>query len=265
MDKIILRKLFYEAAAVVTGLFISLYPAPAGLGQPAMWVLGLLAWAIINWMTNIIPDFVCIFVMCSAWVLLGIMPFPTAFASFSGTTVWLLISAMGISVAVSKSGLLERIALKVMSLAPPTFRGQSLALMCSGLLIGPFIPSTIVKVSIVGAMASDIGNILGYEDRSKGMAGLWSSMYLGYNQLSQAFFSASFFAYIIMSLLPENVQAQFTWTYWLIAMLPWLFISGIAGFFLIQFHYCPKSTPALTQDDIINMLKNLGPMKKMKN
>lgn len=51
---------------------------------------------------------------------------------------------MGISAAVSKSGLLERISLKVMSLAPPTFRGQSLALMCPGLLIEPFIPSTIV-------------------------------------------------------------------------------------------------------------------------
>lgn len=232
------------------------------LGQSAMWVLGLLAWAIINWMTNVIPDFVCIFVMCSGWVLLGIMSFPTAFGSFSSTTVWLLISAMGISVAVSKSGLLARIALKVMSIAPPTFSGQSLALMCSGLLIGPFIPSTIVKVSIVGAMATDIGNKLGYEDCSKGMAGLWSSMYLGYNQLSQAFLSASFFAYIIMSLLPVDVQAQFTWIYWLIAMLPWLFISGIIGFCLIQFHYSPKGAPKLTHDDIRNMLTRLGPMKR---
>lgn len=82
MDKVFLRKLFYESIAVIIGLFISLYPAPMNLGQSAMWVLGLLAWAIINWMTNVIPDFVCIFVMCSGWVLLGIMSFPTAFGSF---------------------------------------------------------------------------------------------------------------------------------------------------------------------------------------
>lgn len=192
MESEVKKRWLAEAAAVAAGLAVGFFPAPEGLGQPAMWVLGLLAWGIINWMTNAVPDFVCIFVMCSAWVLLGITPFSSAFGSFSGTTVWLLIAAMGISAAVSKSGLLARVALKIMSIAPPTFRGQSLALMGSGLVIGPFIPSTIVKVSIVGAMATDIGAKLGYERRSKGMAGLWSSMYLGYNQLSQAFLSASF-------------------------------------------------------------------------
>lgn len=256
------KKLLSEAAAVALGLAIGFCPAPEGLGQPAMWVLGLLAWAIVNWMTNAVPDFVCIFVMCSTWVLLGIMPFQSAFGSFSSSTVWLLIAAMGISVAVSKSGLLARVALKVMSIAPPTFRGQSLALMGSGLFIGPFIPSTIVKVSIVGAMATDIGEKLGYQHRSKGMAGLWSSMYLGYNQLSQAFLSASFFAYIILGLFPAAVQEQFTWTFWLIASVPWLLISAVAGFLLIQFHYTPEHAPKVTKEDIRAMADGLGPMNR---
>lgn len=256
------KKLLSEAAAVALGLAIGFCPAPEGLGQPAMWVLGLLSWAIVNWMTNAVPDFVCIFVMCSAWVLLGIMPFQSAFGSFSSSTVWLLIAAMGISVAVSKSGLLARVALKVMSIAPPTFRGQSLALMGSGLFIGPFIPSTIVKVSIVGAMATDIGEKLGYAHRSKGMAGLWSSMYLGYNQLSQAFLSASFFAYIILGLFPAAVQEQFTWTFWLIASVPWLLISAVAGFLLIQFHYTPEHAPKVTKEDIRAMADGLGPMNR---
>ena len=262
LDREAKKKWMAEGAAVLLGLAVGLCPAPDGLGQPAMWVLGLLAWAIVNWMTNAVPDFVCILVMCSAWVLLGIVPFPAAFASFSSATVWLLIAAMGISAAVSKSGLLARVALKVMSVAPPTFRGQSLALMGSGLLIGPFIPSTIVKVSIVGAMATDIGDKLGYEKRSEGMAGLWSSMYLGYNQLSQAFLSASFFAYIILGLLPPDVQAQFTWTFWLMASLPWLILSGAAGYFLIQFHYRPKHAPKVTREDIRAMADGLGPMNR---
>ncbi len=256
------KKLLAEGTAIALGLAISLAPAPEGLGQSAMWVTGLLAWAIVNWMTNAVPDFVCIFVMCSAWTLLGIVPFNEAFASFSGTTVWLLIAAMGISVAVSKSGLLARVALKVMSIAPPTFRGQTLALMGSGLVIGPFIPSTIVKVSIVGAMATDIGEKLGYAHRSKGMAGLWSAMYLGYNQLSQAFLSASFFAYIIIGLLPAEVSAQFTWTYWLMASLPWLLICAAAGYALLQFHYRPEHAPKITREEIRAMADDLGPMNR---
>ncbi len=147
--------------------------------------MGLLIWAIINWVTNVIPDFVCVFIMCCAWVLLGIVPFSTAFGSFSGTTVWLLIAAMGIGAAVTKSGLLARVALCIMRICPPTFKGQVLALLGSGVVIGPFIPSTIAKVSIVGAMATDIGSKLGFENRSKGMSGLWSAMYAGYTLLSQ--------------------------------------------------------------------------------
>lgn len=251
-----------EALAVAAGLSIACLPPPDGLGQPAMWVLGLLAWAIVNWMTNVVPDFVCVLVMCSAWVLLDILPFPAAFASFSSPTVWLLIAAMGISVAVSRSGLLARVAVTVMSLAPPSFRGQSLALTLSGLIIGPFIPSTLVKVSIVGAMATDIGEKLGYAPRSKGMAGLWSSMYLGYNQLSPSFLSASFIAYIILGLLPASVQEIFTWSYWFIAMAPWFLLTAIGGFLLIQLHYASGHTPKLTREDIRAMAESLGPMSR---
>ncbi len=241
-------------------LVIAFVPAPDGLQQNAMYIMGLLIWAIINWMTNVIPDFVCVFIMCCAWVLLDIVPFSTAFGSFSGTTVWLLIAAMGIGAAVTKSGLLARVALCIMRICPPTFKGQVLALLGSGVVIGPFIPSTIAKVSIVGAMATDIGSKLGFENRSKGMSGLWSAMYAGYTLLSQAALSASFFSYIIMGLLPENVQAQFSWMFWLKAMLPWLIICTIASYIGIILLYKPKDAPKLSKQDVANMINKLGPM-----
>lgn len=256
------KKIIFETLAVLVGLAVAFIPAPEGLQQNAMWTMGLLLWAIINWVTNVIPDFVCVFIMCCSWVLLGIVPFSTAFGSFSGTTVWLLIAAMGIGAAVTKSGLLARVALCIMRICPPTFKGQVLALLGSGVLIGPFIPSTIAKVSIVGAMATDIGSKLGFENRSKGMSGLWSAMYAGYTLLSQAVLSASFFSYIIMGLLPENVQAQFSWMFWLKSMLPWLIICTIASYIGIVLLYKPKDAPKLSKQDVTAMLNNLGPMSR---
>ncbi len=256
------KKLLWEGIAVALGLIIAFIPAPQGLEQNAMWTLGLLIWAIVNWVSNAIPDFVCIFIMCCTWVLMGIVPFTTAFNSFSGTTVWLLIAAMGIGAAVTKSGLLARVALCIMRICPPTFKGQVLALLGSGVVIGPFIPSTIAKVSIVGAMATDIGGKLGFENRSKGMSGLWSAMYAGYTLLSQAVLSASFFSYIIMGLLPEEVQAQFSWFFWLRAMLPWLIICTIASYIAICFLYRPQNAPTLSKEDVSAMLDKLGPMSR---
>lgn len=260
MTKTTQKKLLWEGIAVALGLIIAFIPAPQGLEQNAMWTLGLLIWAIVNWVSNAIPDFVCIFIMCCTWVLMGIVPFTTAFNSFSGTTVWLLIAAMGIGAAVTKSGLLARVALCIMRICPPTFKGQVLALLGSGVVIGPFIPSTIAKVSIVGAMATDIGGKLGFENRSKGMSGLWSAMYAGYTLLSQAVLSASFFSYIIMGLLPKDVQAQFSWFFWLRAMLPWLIICTIASYFAICLLYKPQNAPTLSKEDVSAMLDKLGPM-----
>lgn len=262
MTKATQRKLLWEAAAVGFGLLIALIPAPQGLEQNAMWTMGLLIWAIINWVTNAIPDFVCVFIMCCTWVLLGIVPFGTAFGSFSGTTVWLLIAAMGIGAAVTKSGLLARVALCIMRICPPTFKGQVLALLGSGVVIGPFIPSTIAKVSIVGAMATDIGGKLGFQNRSRGMSGLWSAMYAGYTLLSQAVLSASFFSYIIMGLLPAEVQAQFSWMFWLRAMLPWLIICTVASYIAICILYKPQDAPTLSREDVTAMLDKLGPMSR---
>ena len=55
------KKIIFETLAVVVGLAIAFIPAPEGLQQNAMWTMGLLLWAIINWVTNVIetiPNFV---------------------------------------------------------------------------------------------------------------------------------------------------------------------------------------------------------------
>ena len=46
------KKLLWEGIAVALGLIIAFIPAPQGLEQNAMWTLGLLIWAIVNWVSN---------------------------------------------------------------------------------------------------------------------------------------------------------------------------------------------------------------------
>lgn len=91
---------------------------------------------------------------------------------------------------------------------------------------------------------------------------MWSAMYAGYTLLSQAVLSASFFSYIIMGLLPQTVQAQFSWMFWLRAMLPWLIICTIASYFAIRILYKPAQAPKLTKEDVNKMLTDLGPMSR---
>lgn len=58
-------------------------------------------------------DYIVILLMCCVWVVLGIAPFQIAFGSFSSTTIWLLIAAMGDFMrsygAVSNHGFIQAI------------------------------------------------------------------------------------------------------------------------------------------------------------
>ncbi len=257
-----LKKLLFELLAVAAALAVGFIPAPEGLSQQAMWVIASLVWALINWIAKPIPDFVAVLLMSCSWVILKIVPFATAYGSFAGTTVWLLIAALGIGMAVTKSGLLARLALLIMKLFPASFEGQVAALLGSGFVIGPFIPSTTAKITIAGPLATKIGEELGFEDQSKGMTGMWAAMYTGFCLVAPAIISASFFGYMILNLLPQETQEEFTFIRWFVCMIPWAAICLVGGFFLIKLLYKPKNAPKLDKQKIQEMLTEMGPMKK---
>lgn len=262
MEAGIKERVFAEIAAISAACVVAAIPAPDGLEQKAMWVLALMVWAIINWITKAMEDYIVILLMCCVWVVLGIVPFQIAFGSFSSTTIWLLIAAMGIGCAVTKSGLLQRAALMAMRLCPADFRGQSSALLLSGICVGPLIPSTTAKVTIMGSVATGIGEMLGYGKQSKGMAGLWCAMYTGYTLLAPVCLNASFHGYIIYHLMPADVQKKMTFGYWMLGMLPWGILCGLMGLFLIMVLYRPSGDKACDRQKVETMYLNLGPMVK---
>lgn len=256
------KRILCEAFAVALCLCIALFPAPEGLEQNAMWVLGLLVWAIVNWVGKTIPDFAAILIMCCGWVVLKIVPFPVAFGAFSGSATWLLIGALGIGVAVTKSGLLSRLSLHIMRSFPATFRGQVMAMLSAGVLVGPFIPATTAKVAIAGAMSTAIGEKLGFADRSQGMVGMWAAMYTGFCLTAPMILSASFFGYMLLALLPEATQQQFTFANWFLAMIPWGIIVVVGSYFAIIALYRPETSTTISREDIEAMMRELGPMKR---
>ncbi|MDR3333187.1 MAG: anion permease [Synergistaceae bacterium] len=252
----------FEALALAAGVAIGLAPPPDGLGVDAMRILGLLAWAIVNWVSRSAPDFAVALVMCCGWVALRVVPFNVAFASFAGTTPWLLTGALGVSAAVAKSGLLSRMALHAMALCSPTFRGQTLAMLLAGTLLGAFIPSTSAKIAIAGAMSTDIGEKLGFRDRSRGIVGMWAAMYTGFSLTAPMFLSSSFFGYMILALLPPDVQSRFTFGFWALCMIPWAATVLVGSYIAVITIYRPEEEASIPKRQISDMIALMGPMKR---
>ena len=106
-----------------------------GLNYQSIVILGLLVLSVVFWLFQIWDDYLVSLMMAAGWVILAKIPFGVAFSTFSSTTWWNVFCALVLGVAFSKSGLLERIALKMLYIMPKGFVGQTLGLVLSGILV----------------------------------------------------------------------------------------------------------------------------------
>ncbi|MGE5545069.1 MAG: SLC13 family permease, partial [Bacillota bacterium] len=246
---------------IILLVMVIMEPA-SGLTHPAMIGLGIFFCAVVFWIFEVFTDYVTALLMCAAWAGTGIVPFKTAFAQFSSDTWFLLVAAFGLGVAVARSGLLNRVSLKIMELFPATFKGQTAALVAAGNLIGPMIPSVTAKCAMAAPFAKGISDKMGYKPDSKGAAGLFGAMFLGFGISGPAFLSASFMCYTIKGLLPPAVQAQMTWGAWAVNALPWTLVVALLGYFVIQLLYRPEQDVQVDKQYIKQQIADLGPMTR---
>lgn len=256
------KQIVGEVIAVLVAIIIAMMPPPEPLTVQGMWGLGILAWAVINWIFESFADYVVCLIMCSMLVGFKVVSFDIAFKAFAGSTWWMLVAAIAIGVGAYKCGLIKRISLLIMRLFPSSFNGQVVAMLASGAVITPIIPSSLAKTAIAGPIAMGISDTLGFEKRSKGSAGMFLAMYAGYFLGGPVFLSAATFCYMIKGQLPEAVQAQFTWGQWTISTIPYFIVLLVGSYFAITRLYKPQSNTRLPADYIKDQLKELGPMSR---
>ncbi len=256
------KRLIGGIAGLAIALIMAVVEPVPGLTPAAMTGLGIFFCAVLFWICNVLADYVTALLMCAAWAGTGIVPFNIAFAQFSSEIWFLLVAALALGVGVSRSGLLNRISLKVMQLLPATFKGQTAALVVAGNLIAPLLPSVTAKCAMAAPLARGISEKMNYEAGSRGAAGLFGAMFLGFGVTGPAFLSASFMCYTIKGLLPPAVQARITWGFWAINVLPWTLIVAVLGYLAIQLLYRPSREVQLDAQYIKQQLVDLGPMSR---
>lgn len=256
------KKLLTGIIGIIIGIIIALLPAPSGLSRQAMIVLGSVVTANIFWIGSLIPNVATGLIMISLWAVAGIVTFEEAFGVFSKTTWWIIVGGLGIGFAATKSGLIKRISLHIMKLFPVSFTGQSLALLSSGILVAPGIPSTNAKGVLAAPIARSINKILGNDEPSKESAGLFMAAFWGFIVSGPIFLSATSTNYAIKGLLPQAIQEQLSWGGWLKISIVWGILLMVAGFLVLNLIYKPKNEKKLDKKFINDQIKELGPMSR---
>jgi anion transporter len=125
-------------------------PTPAGLPEPGKRVLAVAVLAIGLWCTEALPAGVTSLVLVLALVLSGgVRGFPEALAGFSEPVAYFLIGVLTIGMAVSHSGLAERVARFFLRRSRGSARSLYLQLLLAFPLLTVILPSATTRTGIL--------------------------------------------------------------------------------------------------------------------
>ena len=266
------RKLHLFALGILLFVIVGfLLPVPAALeacasaqgatGRSAMCAIGGLVFAISGWVLGFLSDWEVSLISCCIWVMTTGLSFAQVFAGFHSTSLWLMFGAFVLSAAVTKSGLLSRIALSLMLLFPADYKGQALSLLASGTVVGPLMPSFTAKVALGCSLSNSISDFLGYGNFSRARTGIFIAAWTGFGLMSGLFLSASFIPYSVLAVTPLP-YGNLSWTGYLIMMIPWGIVM-LSGMYLVMLlFYRPENEAPASKDELRAQKEALGKLSR---
>lgn len=225
---------------IVIGVLICVFFRPEGLSVQGCCVLGILAGAIVWWICAVLPEFATALIMVMLFALVAQVPATASFDFFANPIWWLLVGAFAIGLGMRETGLLERMALAIVSRFPTSFAAQAVGFFACGTVLGPLIPSLAAKASLLAPLSMEVGDVLGYERQGKQATGLFLAMFTGIETVAPAFISSSIVGYTLLALYPASVQQQFDFVHWFIASLPWFIPIAVLNLACLIVLYRPR-------------------------
>jgi len=244
-------------ALAVAGLV--LYLPPSGLEPRAVRFLAVLAGGTVLWAWGSFPDYVVALVMGIAWVLWRVAPTATVFAGFASSTWFLMLGILGLAAALARSGLLYRITLVAVRRFPPTFFGQTSALLTAGIVSTVLIPSAQARVTFMGPVVLGLADTLRYPPRSRGSVGLALAAFTGFCLATVIFLTGTPTTLLAWRVLPEATRGQVSWLAWFQAVLVLEAVSLGAALAWITWRLRPTERTPVRASLFHAQLQMLGP------
>jgi anion transporter len=248
------------AFVIAAMTFFYVFPPFAGLDRDGMIFMGITISAVVLWMVNIIPDYLVSLLMCMSWVLFGLVDPAVALSGFSNA-VWLyIIFALLLGAAITTSGLMYRVSLHLLRIFPKSYRGQLFGLSVAGLALNPIIPSGMTKVVLSTPISMSIRESLGFQDRSKGSAGLVLSGFIFFGYATPFLLTSGLGNFLALGLVPGYHISFIAWAWY---ALPAFILFSVLMIVGILYLYKPEKVNSRLSDELLHeQLGTLGRLSK---
>lgn len=262
-------------AFLVLGIILVL-PSPDTLSTGGHRMIGILAFAIILWMSSAVsyPVSATIITALTA-LLLGFSPNPEAPAKLYGTSnaLKLIISgfsspamvlvgaAMFISVAMRKTGLDRRIALNVLSAVGTKVSRIYLGVIITGFILAFFVPSATARLACLAPIIIGIVESLGINKKSQVAALLMVGATQADTFWNIMIQTAAAQNLVAVGFIQTQMNTTIPWIDWLLAAAPYSMFMVTILYFVTQALIKPEFQELKGGDvHIANMRREIGPM-----
>jgi anion transporter len=256
------KRVFGIALAFAVSLGLSNLPPQAPLDAKGVYFLALLLGIVILWAFEVFEEHVVAILLLLSWLVFEIVPTTIALAGFGEASWFFALGVLGIGAAVTKSGLLYRLALQLLRALPSNHKIYTFTLLTSGLIVTPLFPENKGRIGIMAPLTQTISEALGYPARSNGSAALAFSTLVGFTQLTFMFLTGATYCLVGWNVLPAPAKAEFGWGTWLMAALPAGILTVVLFFLAIQILFRVKTEQGrrLPSKTLQTQIAILGPL-----
>jgi divalent anion:Na+ symporter, DASS family len=251
----------------VYAVVVYVIPRPAAV-QPAGWrITGIFIATVVGLMVRPLPGAVVVLFGLCAIVLFGGVTMAQALSGFASPSVWMVLAAMLMAVALLETGLARRIALLFVRLVGQTSLGLSYALVLSDVTLAGSIPSITARS---GGIILPIGrSICELFDSTPGPSAprlgrfLMAALYQSSVVACSMFITGQASNVLAASLAAKSAGVTMTWMSWFGAAV----VPGIASCVVVPyvvFRILPpeiRRTPVAT-DYARAELTKMGPIRR---
>lgn len=243
---------------IVLAAFLFVIPASegeGGLNQQALNTIGAFVTFVLLMVFDVVPMIISGAVCCVILVLTHTLTINDVMAKgFGNSTIWFIIFAYALTAGVNKTGLLKRLAFKLMTFFPDTWAAQVIALETAGFIVNPFVPSAQAKITIFAPMAEAIAKNDGLEQHSKGAVGIFMGMWPQVAMMTSAWATST--SYVLAASMSGET---YSFVGWLAVTGLWLMTLTVAWTVYVLIKYKPEVS-SYEKGSAKKAYKELGPM-----
>ena len=254
------QQVFGWCATIVVPPVIYALGSATGLTVEATLFLAILSVTVLMWVFSLVDEFVAPLLAIAAALIVGLVPYDVALAGFSSRTLTTLLGVYALAAVMSASGLSYRFMLWLLLRLPNTPFWHQMALLLSGYILSPIMPSGNARLSLVLPFYRDMVDGLKLPAKGRAATALMAATFSGSMLLSPMFLTSKSANLTTFGMLPAQLQDQFQGFFWFVAASVAAATVTLAHFLVSRMCFGRGAAQGLPKDQLGYQLVLLGPM-----